>query len=119
MGVKTRRGRRAGKPPVGSPRGRPGGPETDPCASTWEFVVGFSEELGPYLTVDSPVSLYPKAGGVVVMIGNRETGALIDPAVPQLLDCMNRGYVYTGTVIDIKEDASEIRVRVSGKRPTE
>jgi len=119
MGMKRRRGPRATKPLVGVPPGEPGAPEADPCASTWEFVVSFSPELGPYVSVDSPVSLHPEAGGVAVMIGTREIGVLADPAVPQLVDCMNRGYVYPGTVIDIDEDASRVRVRVSGTRLSE
>jgi len=119
MGIKRRRGRRATKLPVGPPPGEAGGPQADPCASTWEFEVSFSPELGAYVSIDLPVSLHLEADGVAVMMGTREIGVLANPAVPQLVDCMNRGYVYTGTVIDIDEDASRVRVRVSGTRLSE
>ena len=114
MGMKRRRGPRATKPAVDVPPGEPVAPEADPCASTWEFEVSVRPELGPYISMESPVSLHPEAGGVAIMIGPRRIGALTDPAVPQLVHCINRGYVYSGTVIDIAEDGSRVRVRVSG-----
>jgi len=119
MGIKRRRGPRAIKVPVGPPPGEPGGPEADPCTSTQEFGIDVSPDLRPYITIDSPVSFHLEAGEVAVMIGTRRIGILTDPAVPQLVDCMNRGYVYRGTVIGVAEDVSWARVRVSGTRLSE
>ena len=119
MGIKRRRGRRASKLPVGAPSGEPGGPEADPCASTWEFLVGFSREVGLYIRKDSAVWLYPKAGGIAIMIGSREIGALIDPPVEQLIACMNRGYEYTGIVTDLDSEALQAKIRVTGSRSSE
>jgi len=118
MGIKRRRGRRASKLPVGAPPGEPGGPEADPCASIWEFVVSFSHEVAPHVKTDLPVSLYPKAGGVAIMIGTREIGTLIDPAVPQLVACMERGYAYTGMVTGVDSEALQAEIKVTGIRST-
>jgi len=119
MGVKRRRGTRATKRRVGIPAGEPGGPDADPCASTWEFLVGFNHEVAPHITIGSPVSLYPKAGGVAIMIGTREIGVLVDPAVPQLIACMERGYVYTGVVTEVDSKALQAKIEVTGTRSTE
>lgn len=116
MGIKRRKGLRASKVPIGPRRPEPGAPEADPCAATWEFGVEFSPQLASYITRGSHVSLHPKAGKIAIVIGTREIGILTHPAVRQILNCMNRGYVYTGSVIDVVEQASRVRLRVSGTR---
>jgi hypothetical protein len=119
MGMKARRGPRAAKVPV--QHRKPAFDETgaDPCTAVWEFWFEYSRELAPYVTVGADVYLYPKDGKVVVMIGTREIGILRDPAVPQIVDCMDLGYMFTGTVVDVAEEASRVRLRVSGTRADE
>lgn len=119
MGVKRRRGPRAGKLPISTAPPEPGRPETDPCASTREVVVTFSHETAPYVTTGSPVTLYPKGGAMAVMINAREIGTVTDPALPQLIACTKRGYVYTGMVTDVDSEVLQAKARVSGSRLTE
>ncbi len=116
MGIKRRRGVRASKLPISTRRPEPGTPDADPCAATWEFSVGFNPQLAPYIAAESNVSFHAKAGRIAIMIGTREIGILAHPAVPQILSCMDRGYVYTGSVIDVVEEALRVRLRVSGTR---
>ena len=119
MGMKLRRGPRATKVPVRRRTPSPGDVGADPCAGTWEFWATYSPQLAPYIALGSDVSLYPKDGRIAVMIGTREIGMLTDPAVPQIVDCMDWGYIFTGSVIEISDDASRVRLRVSGTLTTE
>jgi hypothetical protein len=116
MGIKLRRGPRATKVPIHRRTPGPGEAGTDPCGAIWEFWFGYSPELSPYIAVGTDVSLYPKDAKIVVMIGTREVGILTDPAGPQIVDCLDLGYIFTGTVIEIREEASRVRLRLSGTR---
>jgi len=116
MGIKLRRRPRVEKVPIRPRSPHPGEPGTDPCGATWELWVRYSADLVPYIVTGADVSLYPKDGAIAVMIGTREVGRLADPAAPQIVECMDWGYVFTGTVIEVVEDDSRARLSVSGRR---
>lgn len=116
MGMKQRRRPRARKVPISRRAPGPGDASAHVCAGEWEFWVTYDPQLAPHIAVGADVSLYPGGGKVVVMIGTSEVAYLADPAVPQLIDCVDLGYVFTGTVMQVIEEDHRARLSVSGAR---